>query len=286
MCKKLVFLTSFVLVLALAGTNVTLGDVVWEGKITSNADCVEQSNPTPTGPMDPGSSDLEFMNDGGIQTIGLRFNSVQVPAGATITYAHVELTQDDNEADGPVHIIIQGHLTPNAPAFSSAPGDISTRPLTTEVAKWSPEWWPSGGSKHLTSDISAVIEEIVNQPGWSQGGSIVLVFNQDPDNPSTTHRTSHKAASPDVAPVLHIEYTLGNATGPDPADTETDVSRDTDLSWNAGLLAAASNGHKVYFSTNFNDVSAGIGGITQSATSYDPGRLEYSTTYYWRVDEN
>ncbi|UCC99845.1 MAG: discoidin domain-containing protein, partial [Phycisphaerales bacterium] len=165
-------------------------------------------------------------------------------------------------------------------------GDISTRPLTTAVAKWSPAHWPTDNTPHETADLSEVIEEIVNQAGWSQGGSIVLVFNQDPDNPSTTHRTCHKAATQGYEPLLHIEYTLGNATGPNPGDTEIDVSRDTDLSWNAGIFVAASNGHKVYFSANFNDVSAGIGGITQSATSYDPGRLEYGTTYYWRVDEN
>ncbi|MHC4509463.1 MAG: discoidin domain-containing protein [Planctomycetota bacterium] len=138
----------------------------------------------------------------------------------------------------------------------------------------------------MTSDLSAVIEEIVGQSGWASGNALVLIFNQDPDNPSTTHRTSHKAASADVAPVLHIEYTLGNATEPNPADTQADVSRDTDLSWKAGLFAAATNGHTVYLSEGFNDVNDGIGGITQSATSYDPGRLNYGTTYYWRIREN
>ncbi|UCC98575.1 MAG: hypothetical protein JSW66_01520, partial [Phycisphaerales bacterium] len=178
MCRKLSYFVYFALVLALAGTNVVLGeDIVWEGIVKDNADCVEQSNPTPTGAMDFGSSDLEFMNDGGIQTIGLRFNSVQVPAGATISKAYVVLTQEEIESDGPCNIIIQGHLTPNAPAFGSAPGDISTRPLTTAVAKWSPAHWPTDNTPHETSDLSEVIEEIVNQAGWSQGGSIVLVFN-------------------------------------------------------------------------------------------------------------
>jgi hypothetical protein len=42
----------------------------------------------------------------------------------------------------------------------------------------------------------------------------------------------------------------------------------------------------VYLSENFNDVKDGIGGITQSATSYaPPQRLDFNTTYYWRVDE-
>ncbi len=283
MSKKLIYLTSFVLVLALAGTNVVFG-AVWEGKIESNQDSVEQPA-GPTGTPNFGSSDLEFMQVGSVQTIGLRFTRVLVPAGATITNAYVELTQDDMESPAPCYIIIQGELTPNAPAFASTPGNIYNRPRTTAVAKWSPEHWPQSGSKHRTSDISAVIEEVVNQPGWAAGNALVLIFDQDPDIPSQSHRTSDKAQSPDVAPLLHIEYTLGNASDPNPANGAIDVSRDVVLGWKAGKYAAPTNGHKVYFSENIDDVTNGVNPITQSATSYVPGRLDFSTTYYWRVDE-
>jgi len=76
------------------------------------------------------------------------------------------------------------------------------------------------------------------------------------------------------------------ATEPSPGDGQEDVSQDVVLSWRAGVYVPAINGHKVYFSENFNDVNDGIGGITQSANSYaPPQRLDFSTTYYWRVDE-
>jgi len=284
MSQKLLYLISFVLVFALAGTNVVFGDTVWEGRIVDTQDAVEQSDPGPSGSMDFGSSDLEFMSDGGIQTIGLRFVNVRVPAGATITNAYVELTRDESEADAPVHIIIQGELTPDAPAFASTPGNISTRPTTTAVAKWSPEHWPTNGQAHQTSDISAVIEEVIGQPGWSVGNALVLIFNQDPDNPSQSHRTAEKAA--DQAPLLHIEFTRGYAAGPNPAHGQIDVPRDVVLSWRPGIYAAPTNGHKVYLSENFDDVKNGVGPVTQSATSYaPPQRLDFSATYYWRVDE-
>ncbi|MHC4175523.1 MAG: discoidin domain-containing protein, partial [Planctomycetota bacterium] len=90
----------------------------------------------------------------------------------------------------------------------------------------------------------------------------------------------------DAAALLHIEYTLGKAAGPSPADGAIDVPRDVVLSWKPGVFAAPINAHKVYFSENFNDVNNGIGAITQSDSSYTPPqRLEFSTTYYWRVDE-
>jgi hypothetical protein len=58
------------------------------------------------------------------------------------------------------------------------------------------------------------------------------------------------------------------------------------LSWKPGEFAPAVNGHTIYLSENFNDVNDGIGGITQSADSYTPAqRLDFETTYYWRVDE-
>ena len=80
--------------------------------------------------------------------------------------------------------------------------------------------------------------------------------------------------------------TPGAAFDPSPADEETDVPRELVLSWTPGEYAPPANGHKFYFSDNFNDVNDGIGGVTQSAASYAPGqRLDFGTTYYWRVDE-
>jgi hypothetical protein len=83
----------------------------------------------------------------------------------------------------------------------------------------------------------------------------------------------------------HLVFPVENASNPDPADQATDVPRDVVLSWTSGKFAPPVNGHTVYLSENFDDVKNGVGGITQSATSYDSGRLDLGTTYYWRVDE-
>ncbi|MHC4500923.1 MAG: LamG-like jellyroll fold domain-containing protein, partial [Planctomycetota bacterium] len=76
------------------------------------------------------------------------------------------------------------------------------------------------------------------------------------------------------------------ASEPTPSDEATDVPRDVTLSWTPGESAPPINGHRVYFSENFDDVNDGVGGTTLSAASYTPEpRLELGTTYYWRVDE-
>ena len=76
------------------------------------------------------------------------------------------------------------------------------------------------------------------------------------------------------------------ASEPNPADEATDVQREVVLGWTPGFFVSPTNGHKVYFSENFNNVNDGIGGITQDSNSYTlPQRLDLGTTYYWRVDE-
>jgi len=78
----------------------------------------------------------------------------------------------------------------------------------------------------------------------------------------------------------------GAASEPNPAEEATDVPRDVVLSWTPGKYAPPINGHKLYFSENFNDVNDGIGGIIQDANSDTPPQLlDFGTTYYWRVDE-
>jgi len=77
----------------------------------------------------------------------------------------------------------------------------------------------------------------------------------------------------------------GMAGQPSPDDKATDVSREVVLSWTPGEFAPGANGHTVYFGENFTDVNDGVKGVSQSDSSYDPGRLDFGTTYYWRVDE-
>ncbi len=73
------------------------------------------------------------------------------------------------------------------------------------------------------------------------------------------------------------------ASSPKPANESMDVPRDVTLSWEPGVYA---DKHDVYLGTNFNNVNDATGGVAQDANSYTPPqRLDFSTTYYWRVDE-
>ena len=70
----------------------------------------------------------------------------------------------------------------------------------------------------------------------------------------------------------------GSAAGPNPNDGASNVSTGTSLSWSAG---SNTDSHDVYFGTSSSPAFQG----NQAGTTFDPGTLAFSTTYYWRVDE-
>jgi hypothetical protein len=70
----------------------------------------------------------------------------------------------------------------------------------------------------------------------------------------------------------------GQATNPSPGNGATGVSTSADLSWTAGSGATS---HDVYFGTLTTPPFI----QNQTGTTYDPGTLAVSTTYYWRINE-
>ncbi len=77
------------------------------------------------------------------------------------------------------------------------------------------------------------------------------------------------------------------ATGPIPFNGAKNVLVDTVLRWLPGYSA---DKHIVYFGTAIANVDANANPISspeqpQDANSFDPGGLELSRTYYWRIDE-
>ena len=67
-----------------------------------------------------------------------------------------------------------------------------------------------------------------------------------------------------------------------PADGSQFVQPDVTLEWTSGFGAKL---HTVYFGESFDDVNNATAGAAQTTTSFAPGALELSRTYYWRVDE-
>jgi len=81
-----------------------------------------------------------------------------------------------------------------------------------------------------------------------------------------------------------LPLTVVKASNPIPAMDSNDIARDVILGWDSGAFAA---GHNVYIGTNWADVNDATIPTAQEldVNSFDPGRLDFNQTYYWRVDE-
>jgi hypothetical protein len=274
MLKKLLYLTSIALIVAMSAGSLW-ADTIWEGQIMDDNDDVEQQGSS----MSMTSSDLEFMGDGNTE-VGMRFIDVTVPKGSAVSKAYIEFQVDELESDTPANLIIYGEKSGNASEFASTSNNVTNRPLTNARVFWSPEHYPTVGDKVQTVDISAIIEEIVSQQGWAPGNALVIIVIEDPDNGTTGFRTV-EAGPGDDSSLLHIEYGPRVKAGvPTPASGVTEVSRDTILAWKPGVYVNTHNVHLGTAADALAEVSTG-----QTATSYDPGRLDFGQTYFWRVDE-
>jgi len=85
-------------------------------------------------------------------------------------------------------------------------------------------------------------------------------------------------------------FTTEGAVGnPDPPNGAVDVKQTQILTWSPNVFAAS---HQLYFGTDKDAVKNADtsspeykGTRDLGAESYDPGMLEWDTTYYWRIDE-
>ena len=294
MCRKSFLQILVVAAIVLACSNAAFA-VVLEVRISSGADDYEQY--VPSGDMDNGSGDLEITEEGSPasnQLIGLRFNGIDIPQGANITSAYVQFHVDETgvpDDNRPGTKFLRGEAVDNAAPFLDVDNNMSSRPTTSAEASWDwPEWLTEHeeGPDQRTSDISAVIKEIVDRPGWSAGNSLVLIINGSGENTAEAFE-----GEPDGAPLLHIEFSTKFASGPSPADGALVEDTWASLDWDAGETAVT---HDVYMSDNFDDVNdrtaaAFLGNQAFSfATVGFPGfpypdGMVPGTTYYWAVDE-
>jgi type IV pilus assembly protein PilY1 len=140
--------------------------------------------------------------DLGSDTVGVRFQGVDVPNGATILEASIIFTAQ-NTSTGAASFTIKGELPDDGSAniFSNVPDSITDRTYTSTVA-WSPEDWITGSELYSTSDLTSIVQTMVNEASWQSGNAMVFVVE-----PGTGSRIAESNNSdPARAPRLSIRY--------------------------------------------------------------------------------
>jgi hypothetical protein len=115
------------------------------------------------------SSDLELVNDGNDQTVGVRFRNVTIPQAATITNAYIEFVMDESHSEATT-LTIKGEASDNSPIFAATNNNISDRTTTTAAVTWSiTEAWSAPTQQSRIEIGKAVISDLVKDRSVSWG---------------------------------------------------------------------------------------------------------------------
>ncbi len=135
------------------------------------------------------------------QKVGLRFENVAIPQGATILSAAIEFTAAQTASDA-VTLTVKGMDDDDAVIFGSGAGDISMRAKTANSVDWVPGAW-IGDETYQTADLSVVVQEITDRTGWCGNNAMAFEIT----SPDVNNRAAYSYdGDPSKAPVLKITY--------------------------------------------------------------------------------
>lgn len=139
------------------------------------------------------------------QMVGLRFSDVQVPQGATVTKAYIEMAaaQDGSESSS---LKITAEKTGNAQAFTATKGNISERPRTTENVVWEgaelSAWQVD--EKYQTPSLVKMVQEVVDEGDFCGGNAMAFILETNSGEPLRIAKSYDM--DPENAPKLVVEF--------------------------------------------------------------------------------
>jgi len=140
----------------------------------------------------------------------LRFQNVNVPRGAKINSAKLEMTAVASEKRETTNITIKAEDVDDSAAFITEAYNISSRfepnQSTLASAVWSVANWNyiDVPMSDLSSNIGNVIEEVVKRDGWCGGNSLTLLLTAEGERRLEAFDSSN--LDENFPPALHINY--------------------------------------------------------------------------------
>jgi hypothetical protein len=282
MSRKLIYLFSFALVLALAGDVSASGpfqqDPGPDGIVSIEAENFDENTPQGAHTWDfitspagfSGTGAMRAMPDSGVNpnpgeytsnSPRLDFEVKFVKTGTHYVWVRYMMTGGGDNS---------GHVGINGDGTTS---DRINGPAPVNQWNWNNDRMAPyrGDIAQITVDSAGVhtINVWMREGGWRFDK---LILTTD------ANYTPTGAGPPESVRSIPPK----TAYNPDPSDGAEFVDLNVEFNWTAGLGAGL---HTVYFGDNLDDVSNAAGGLQQGKTTYTPGLLEFAKTYYWRVDE-
>ncbi len=164
--------------------------------------------------------------DQNILTAGMRFRNILIPQNAVIDSAFIRVwSHEDKTAEDVAEITIYGEATDSATTFTEDML-IDARPSTEAQVEWTvAEPWTIY-QPYRTSDLTPIVQELVNRDGWKVGNAMAFIFlgrNQGPsdlenareweafENIADPEDGGDGQRHPERVPQLVIYYTVTNA---------------------------------------------------------------------------
>lgn len=142
------------------------------------------------------------------QKVGLRFQGVNVPRGATVTRAYLKFTSGLSSSST-ANLIVKAQ-TGDAASFETTAGNISGRSTTSASVNWnaSSATYPmtawTYGNTYRTPELKDVVQEVVSRTDWCGGSAMGFVILSSDD--SSVRNVLSYDNDPTTAPVLHVEF--------------------------------------------------------------------------------
>ncbi|MDM8559716.1 VWA domain-containing protein [Candidatus Parabeggiatoa sp. HSG14] len=178
--------------------------------ITQSSDDAEQSlrigqvrltNPDLQLILAKNTKEEERLPDYDRQVVGLRFENLNIPNGAKIISASLDFVSGIDATEA-TYLTINAENTDSSEPFKKIRDNLSDRPLTSSFVFWTPKAWYEGLT-YTTPDISSIVQEVVNRPGWCGGhSSLAFIISSEDENPLR----NAKSYDDGVAPVLNIKF--------------------------------------------------------------------------------
>jgi len=192
---------------------------------------------------------------------------------------------NDSEPNSPWKGDVWSFSIPPKTAYFPDPADTAEQ-VDLDVTL---SWTAGFGAKLHTIYFGESFDEVDNVSGGASQGTLNY-------NPGALKMAKTYYWRVDEFDVIEMHkgdvwsFTTQGAVGSlKPSNGAVDVKQTQILTWSPSVFAAS---HEVYFGTDKDAVKNADAGSPEykgtsdlGAESYDPGMLEWDTTYYWRIDE-
>lgn len=145
------------------------------------------------------------------QTVGLRFDNIPVPSGATITSARIDfVSAASNVTPDGLNIQVKVENSGDAATFAATPYNLSSRSKFADVVTWHPDDAWTFAETVQGPNVTSLVQRVVNDNGDWCGGNAMAFYFEPSTATDTLARLAHAyEAGVGKKPTLTVKYTGG-----------------------------------------------------------------------------